>query len=105
MKKKKSDISVYRHVSIFSIKISMVLLYYPALWLCSIIQLCGFPLNLTYTEMAPLVDAVFATGVHAFESSDCEFALAVHIQPYANSVLSVWIYVASLVRKHNPRPF
>ena len=62
-------------------------------------QLCGFPINVTYTEMKALVESVFATGVHEFESNDVEFALAVHIQPYPNSVLSVWIYVASLVRR------
>ena len=52
-----------------------------------------------YTEMKVLYDAVYATGVHEYESSDVEFAVAVHICPYPNSVLSVWIYVASLIRK------
>ena len=61
--------------------------------------MCGFPINLPYTEMEPIVDSVYATGVHNVESSDVEFALAVHVHPYPNSVLSVWIYVASLMRK------
>ena len=52
-----------------------------------------------YTEMKAIQDAVFATGVHAYDSSDVEFALAVYIHPYPSSVLSVWIYVAYLVRK------
>ena len=59
----------------------------------------GFPINMPYTEMAPLVEAVYATGVHNNETNDVEFAVAVHIHPYPNSILSVWIYVASLVRK------
>ena len=54
---------------------------------------------MTYTEMAKIVDTVFATGVHNIESNDIEFALAVHIHPYPNSILSVWIYVAQLSRK------
>ena len=62
-------------------------------------QLTGFPINLPYTELEPLVEAVFATGVHSNESNDVEFALAVHIHAYPSSVLSVWIYVASLMRK------
>lgn len=48
--------------------------------------------------MKSIIDSVYATGVHEFASSDVEFALAVHVQPYPNNVLSVWIYVASLVR-------
>uniref|UniRef100_X1Z7B6 C2 domain-containing protein n=1 Tax=Capitella teleta TaxID=283909 RepID=X1Z7B6_CAPTE len=62
-------------------------------------KMCGFPINLPYTEMDPIIDAVYATGVHNIETSDVEFALAVHVHPYPNSVLSVWIYVASLSRK------
>lgn len=54
---------------------------------------------MAYTELEPLVEAVFATGVHRNETNDVEFALAVHIHPYPSSVLSVWVYVASLVRK------
>ena len=52
-----------------------------------------------YSEMKVLCDAVYATGVHQYESSDVEFALAVHVHPYPSNVLSVWIYVASLIRK------
>ena len=62
-------------------------------------QLCGFPINLPYTSMEAVVEAVFATGVHRIESSNVEFAVAAHIHPYPNRVLSVWVYVASLVRK------
>lgn len=51
-----------------------------------------------YNEINPIVDAVFSTRVHAHETSDVEFALAVYIHPYPNDVLSVWVYVASLIR-------
>lgn len=52
-----------------------------------------------YTNAAAVVDAVAATQVHALETSDIEFALAVYVHPYPCNVLSVWVYVASLARK------
>lgn len=61
-------------------------------------KVSGFPINMPFTEMGPIVETVFSTGVHSQESSDVEFALAVYVHPYPNSVLSVWVYVASLLR-------
>ena len=63
------------------------------------LQLCGFPLHTSYTEMRMVIEKVRSTGVHINESSDVEFGLAVHIHPYPNSVLSVWVYIASMTRK------
>lgn len=60
--------------------------------------MCGFPINMPYTDTKAVCDAVYATGVHNYETSDVEFAVAVHVHPYPNSVLSVWVYVASLIR-------
>nr|XP_022316561.1 coiled-coil and C2 domain-containing protein 2A-like isoform X3 [Crassostrea virginica] len=61
-------------------------------------KVSGFPINMPYNEISTIVDAVFSTRVHAHETSDVEFALAVYIHPYPNDVLSVWVYVASLIR-------
>ncbi|EDL37591.1 RIKEN cDNA 5730509K17 [Mus musculus] len=58
----------------------------------------GFPLHMPYSEVKPLVEAVYSTGVHNIDLPNVEFALAVYIHPYPKNVLSVWIYVASLVR-------
>ncbi|XP_006884601.1 PREDICTED: coiled-coil and C2 domain-containing protein 2A [Elephantulus edwardii] len=58
----------------------------------------GFPLHMAYSEVKPLVEAVYSTGVHNIEVPNVEFALAVYIHPYPKNVLSVWIYVASLIR-------
>lgn len=63
------------------------------------LQMCGFPINMQQCDLENMADEVFATGVHKLETSNVEFALAVHIHPYPNMVLSIWIYVASLVRK------
>ncbi|KAJ8278293.1 hypothetical protein GJAV_G00086050 [Gymnothorax javanicus] len=61
-------------------------------------RISGFPLHQPFSEVRPLVEAVFSTGVHAVEASNAEFALAVHVHPYPNNVLSVWVYLASLIR-------
>ncbi|XP_054996606.1 coiled-coil and C2 domain-containing protein 2A isoform X2 [Sorex araneus] len=58
----------------------------------------GFPLHMAYSDTKPLVEAVYSTGVHNIDVPNVEFALAVYIHPYPRNVLSVWIYVASLVR-------
>lgn len=63
--------------------------------------MCGFPLNLPYHNTDELVEAVWATNLHQNFNKDVEFALAVHIHAYTNDILSVWIYVASLVRRRD----
>lgn len=62
-------------------------------------QVCGFPINMPYTDVDAVMEAVKATGVHSNESEDVEFALAAYIYPYPCDVLSVWVYVASLTRR------
>lgn len=66
--------------------------------LINFFQVSGFPLNMPFTDITAVTEEVFSTGVHAHESSDVEFALAVYMHPYPNNVLSVWVYVASLIR-------
>lgn len=66
-------------------------------------KLSGFPINVPYTDVDAIVEAVYATGVWDNDDPGIEFALAVHIHAYPCSVLSVWIYVASLLRKDKAR--
>ncbi|TNN24325.1 Coiled-coil and C2 domain-containing protein 2A [Liparis tanakae] len=61
-------------------------------------DISGFPLHLPFSEIRPIVEAVHSTGVHNAHASNVEFALAVYVHPYPNNVLSVWVYLASLVR-------
>ncbi|XP_060934901.1 coiled-coil and C2 domain-containing protein 2A [Limanda limanda] len=61
-------------------------------------RIAGFPLHLPFSEIRPIVEAVHSTGVHNVQASNVEFALAVYVHPYPNNVLSVWVYLASLVR-------
>nr|DBA29304.1 TPA: hypothetical protein GDO54_009541 [Pyxicephalus adspersus] len=58
----------------------------------------GFPINMAFTEVTPLIEAVYSTGVHNNEVPNVEFALAVYVHPYPKNIYSVWIYVASLIR-------
>ncbi|CAN2388550.1 protein localization to ciliary transition zone [Pristimantis euphronides] len=58
----------------------------------------GFPINMAFSDVRPLIEAVYSTGVHNNEAPNVEFALAVYIHPYPKNIYSVWIYVASLIR-------
>ncbi|XP_047680786.1 protein CC2D2B isoform X7 [Prionailurus viverrinus] len=58
----------------------------------------GFPMQMPYTDVQSIIDAVYQTGIHSSEFPQTEFALAVYIHPYPNKVLSVWVYLASLAR-------
>uniref|UniRef100_A0A673TRP4 Coiled-coil and C2 domain containing 2B n=1 Tax=Suricata suricatta TaxID=37032 RepID=A0A673TRP4_SURSU len=58
----------------------------------------GFPIQMPYTDVQSIIDAVYQTGIHSSEFPQTEFALAVYIHPYPNNVLSVWVYLASLAR-------
>uniref|UniRef100_A0AAY4CGC1 C2 domain-containing protein n=1 Tax=Denticeps clupeoides TaxID=299321 RepID=A0AAY4CGC1_9TELE len=61
-------------------------------------RISGFPLHMPFSEIRPIIEAVYSTGVHNVEASNVEFALAAYVHPYPNNVLSVWIYLASLIR-------
>jgi coiled-coil and C2 domain-containing protein 2A len=52
-----------------------------------------------FTDIPPVIDAVYSTGVHSIEDPDVEFALATHIHPYPHGVMSLWVYVGTLKRK------
>ncbi|KAM6185523.1 protein CC2D2B isoform 2-T2 [Rhynchocyon petersi] len=62
------------------------------------IQVTGFPIQMPYTDVQSVVDAVYQTGIHSSELPQTEFALAVYIHSYPNNILSVWVYLASLAR-------
>ncbi|KAI2556759.1 coiled-coil and C2 domain containing 2B [Homo sapiens] len=62
------------------------------------IQVTGFPIQMPYIDVQSIIDAVYQTGIHSAEFPQTEFALAVYIHPYPNNILSVWVYLASLVQ-------
>ncbi|XP_043407032.1 protein CC2D2B isoform X2 [Chelonia mydas] len=58
----------------------------------------GYPIQMPYTDLSSISEAMYQTGIHSSEIPNTEFALAVYIHPYPNNILSVWIYLVSLVR-------
>jgi coiled-coil and C2 domain-containing protein 2A len=56
----------------------------------------GFPLNLTWTDIRQVIDALDATDIHNSGGKELKFALAVHVVAYPNSVYSIWVYAAAL---------
>uniref|UniRef100_A0A8C0IZK3 Coiled-coil and C2 domain containing 2B n=1 Tax=Chelonoidis abingdonii TaxID=106734 RepID=A0A8C0IZK3_CHEAB len=62
------------------------------------VQVTGYPIQMPYTDLPSISEAVYQTGIHSSEIPNTEFALAVYIHPYPNNILSVWIYLVSLVR-------
>lgn len=60
-------------------------------------RISGFPLHQPFSEMQHIIKAVHSTGVHNIQAPNVEFALAVYVHPYPNGVLSVWLYLASLM--------
>ncbi|XP_040847767.1 protein CC2D2B isoform X3 [Ochotona curzoniae] len=62
------------------------------------IQITGFPIQMPYTDVQSVTDAVYQTGIHSSQFPQTEFALAVYIHPFPNNILSVWVYLASLSR-------
>jgi coiled-coil and C2 domain-containing protein 2A len=52
-----------------------------------------------YTNVQSIVDAVYSTKMFEHPTTEIEFSLAVHIYPYPNNILAVWIYLAHLMRK------
>uniref|UniRef100_A0A8D0L309 Coiled-coil and C2 domain containing 2B n=1 Tax=Sphenodon punctatus TaxID=8508 RepID=A0A8D0L309_SPHPU len=57
----------------------------------------GYPIQMPYIDLQSISEAVYQTDIHSSEVPNTEFALAVHIHPYPNNILSVWIYLVSLV--------
>ena len=62
-------------------------------------KICGFPLHSPFSDTETLFESVAATGVHLNKEPGVEFALAVHVEAYPCNVMSVWVYVASLIRR------
>ncbi|KAM9384360.1 coiled-coil and C2 domain-containing protein 2A isoform 2-T2 [Pholidichthys leucotaenia] len=60
-------------------------------------QISGFPLNFPFSDIRPIIEAVYSTGVHNVQATSVEFALAVYVHPYPNNILSVWVYLASII--------
>ena len=59
----------------------------------------GFPLNFTFTDVKAISYAIKDTNIHMNEDPDVKFAITVKCFGYSNGIISVWVYVAALVRR------
>lgn len=64
-----------------------------------IFKITGFTINTKYTNLSSIVTEVKNTGIHLNLDNKVEFAVSVHVREYANNVLSVWIFLLSLISK------
>ena len=51
--------------------------------------------------MQQLLRTVERTGIHLCEDKKVEYSMAVYVHSYPNDVLSVWIFVVSMIPKQN----
>ena len=59
-------------------------------------QLVGFPINMSFTDMQPLVDKILNTNIWQSDGPGMQFVLATYVHAYPNNICSVWVYIASL---------
>ncbi|XP_014781199.1 coiled-coil and C2 domain-containing protein 2A isoform X1 [Octopus bimaculoides] len=61
-------------------------------------KISGSPINMSFTDIPSVVQSIYEMGIHSYDTSNVEFALAVYVHPYPNNILSVWVYVTALVK-------
>jgi coiled-coil and C2 domain-containing protein 2A len=59
-------------------------------------HITGFPLDMPWTTVEPVIEAVRNTRMHTTEDPSAEFAFAAYVHPYPNRVCAVWVYIAAL---------
>jgi coiled-coil and C2 domain-containing protein 2A len=62
-------------------------------------NISGFPIHFGFSDIKPIEESVFNTDVHSVQEPGVEFSLAVRVFPYPQRLYSVWVHVASLLRK------
>ena len=67
--------------------------------LSSTYDVFGFPLHATFTDVASIVRRVRETDAHRSVAKGTQFAVATFVQGYANTLCSVWVYIAVLVQR------
>ncbi|KAH8400770.1 hypothetical protein KR009_000826 [Drosophila setifemur] len=60
-------------------------------------RLYGFTLNFAYTNLAGISERIRTTCIHYNNHTDVEFCVAVHLHSHSNDVLSVWLFLLSVV--------
>ncbi|KRZ74808.1 Coiled-coil and C2 domain-containing protein 2A [Trichinella papuae] len=62
-------------------------------------KIFGFAINEPYISQQKLLKTISKTEICTMSGPDMEFTMAVYVQGYSSNILSVWILLASLVRR------
>ncbi|KRX90274.1 Coiled-coil and C2 domain-containing protein 2A [Trichinella pseudospiralis] len=62
-------------------------------------KIFGFAINEPYISQQKLMKTISKTEICTMSGPDMEFTMAVYVQGYSSNILSVWILLASLVRR------
>ncbi|KRY56588.1 Coiled-coil and C2 domain-containing protein 2A [Trichinella britovi] len=62
-------------------------------------KIFGFAINEPYISQQKLLKTISQTEICNMSDPDMEFTMAVYVQGYSSNILSVWILLASLVRR------
>lgn len=60
-------------------------------------QVIGYTINCKYSNLSSIVTEIKNTGIHLNLDNKVEFAANVYVKEYANNVLSIWIFLMSLI--------
>lgn len=66
--------------------------------IAKVYELSGHPINMPYTDVAAICNALFQKDVHSNVGNGVEFSLAVHCVGYPGKFVSVHVFLASLIR-------
>ncbi|CAH2235495.1 jg1854 [Pararge aegeria aegeria] len=61
-------------------------------------KMFGFPLNMAYLNSKLIISRIKSTAIHINDDPNAEFGLGVEVYAYPNNVLSVWVFLASIIR-------
>ncbi|XP_045767085.1 protein CC2D2B isoform X2 [Maniola jurtina] len=61
-------------------------------------KIYGFPLNMPYLNSKLIISKIKSTAIHVNDDPNVEFGLGIEVYAYPNNVLSVWVFLASIIR-------
>jgi coiled-coil and C2 domain-containing protein 2A len=67
-------------------------------------RMTGAPFCMTFTDKKVILEEVKVRGVWKTEAAEVDFAIAVHVEPYPNDLLVVWVILAALEYIPQRRP-
>ncbi|CAO1388442.1 unnamed protein product [Diamesa hyperborea] len=63
-------------------------------------KVTGYTLNTKYTNLSLIMCDIKSTGIFLNLDNKVEFAVSVYVKEYSNNILSVWVFLMSLIPKN-----